>query len=233
MSCDERMGGVMRRTRPGRFRGLVLACLFSLLQGGCGGGGGGDDAAPPAPLTGEAILEIRLVDGGHRSTPPAAPPGFRLLDIDLNEGTGGNYIWLYYRTGKADGSEGQPLSRIYTVDEHDREAPQGGVKLPVNLNANEYVVQGGRGPLWLYAVNGDSPAVRCIVVDNRTDQLRVYGPPEAAGRYRIEWVRELSSDGWSPPYDDLPRDVQDLNEGESSIFPPVYSDYIFIGVCRD
>lgn len=223
----------MRRTRPGRFRGLVLACLFSLLQGGCGGGGGGGDAAPPEALTGEAILEIQLVDGGHRSTPPAAPPGFRLLDIDLNEGTGGNYIWLYYRTGKADGSEGQPVSRVYTVDEHDREVPQGGVKLPVDLNANEYVVQGGRGPLWLYVANADSPAVRCIVVDNRTDQLRVYGPPEAAGKYRIEWVRELSPDGWSPPYDDLPRDVQDLNEGQSSIFPPVYSDYIFIGVCRD
>ncbi|MBI5717030.1 MAG: hypothetical protein HZC37_05000 [Burkholderiales bacterium] len=186
---------------------------------------------PPANITGDAVLEIQIVDGGRNSTPPAPPAGFRLLDIDLNEGTGGNYIWLYYRTGKADGSEGQPVSRIYTVDEHDNETPQGGVKLPVNLNENAY--EGGVPKLlWLYMVKGNWPVARCVVVDNRTKGKRVYGPPEAASKYQIEWVRELLPDQWGPPYSDLPSDVQDLNEGES--FPPfLISDYIYIGYCKD
>lgn len=202
--------------------------MFSLLQGGCGGGG--DDVTPPADLTGEAILEIRLVDGGRNDLPPAPPAGFRLMNIDLNEGSGGNYVWLYYRTGKADGTEGQPVSRIYTVDEHDNETPQGGVKMPVDLNAGSPVV--GGLPLWLYVVKSNGPVARCVVVDNRTKGKRVYGPPEAAGKYQIEWVQELLPDQWNPPYSDLPRDAQDLNEGESIPFFFI-SDYVYIGYCKD
>lgn len=222
----------MRRTTHRLFRGtagLGLALAFGLLQGSCGGGG--DDGAPaPEPLTGDAIVEIQLVDGGRNSTPPAATAGFRLMNIDLNEGSGGNYIWLYYKTGKADGSQGQPVSRIYTVDEHDGEVPQGGTKLPVDLNAGTPVV--GGLPLWLYTVKAERPVARCIVVDNRTKGKRVYGPPEAAGKYQIEWVRELSPDTLGSPYTDLPTDAQDLNEGES-IFPVFLSDYIYIGYCKD
>lgn len=224
----------MRRTRSRPLLGLALAFGFSLFQGGCGGGGG-DEATPPEPLTGDAVLEIQLVDGGSNSTPPAPPAGFRLLDIDLNEGTGGNYVWLYYRTGKADGSEGQPVSRIYTVDEYDGETAQGGVKLPVDLNAGSNIV--GGLPLWLYVVKADRPVARCIVVDNRgissnSTGKRVYAPPEAAGKYQIDWVRELNPDSLSQPFADLPFDAQDLNEGESFL-PFFVSDYIYIGYCRD
>lgn len=221
----------MRRTTPrlfGGLGGLALALVSGLLQGSCGGGGD-DGTVPPDNLTGDAILEIQLVDGGRNSTPPAAPAGFRLLNIDLNEGSGGNYIWLYYKTGKADGSQGQPVSRIYTVDEHDGEAPQGGTKLPVNLNEGSPFV--GGVPLWLYVVKADRPVARCVVVDNRTKGKRLYGPPEAAGKYSIEWVRQLVPDGFGPPYSDLPPDTQDLNEGESYLF--VLSDYIYIGYCKD
>ncbi len=232
--CKERMGSAMRPTGLRPFRGLAAAILVSVLQGGCGGGGGdGNDVMPPPDLTGDAVLEIQLVDGGRTSTPPPPPAGFRLLNIDLNEGSGGNYIWLYYRTGKADGSEGQPISRIYTVDEHDGETAQDGVKLPVDLNAGSRFV--GGVPLWLYVVKADRPVARCIVVDNRSSGStgkRVYAPPEAAGKYPIEWVRELKPDSLSQPFDDLPFDAQDLNEDESFL-PFFVSDYIYIGYCRD
>jgi hypothetical protein len=223
------MGGVMRQAKPRPLRVLAMALVFGLLQGACGGGDGADDTLPPANLTGEAILELQLVDGGRNSTPRTPPAGFRLLDIDLNQGTGGNYVWLYYRTGRADGSEGQPVTQIYTVDQHDGETPQGGMKLPVDLNAGSPFV-GGR-PLWLYVVKASRPVARCVVVDNRTKSKRVYGPPEAAGKGQIEWVRQLSANGLSPPYPDLPRDAQDLNEGESYLL--VISDYIYIGYCKD
>jgi hypothetical protein len=46
-----------------------------------------------------------------------------LLPIDLNDGTGGHYIWLYYRMGRADGLEGTPIGEVYTVNEVDGETP--------------------------------------------------------------------------------------------------------------
>lgn len=220
----------MRRMKPRPWRGLATALALGLLLGACGGGDGADDATPPADLTGNAILDLQLVDGGRNSTPPAPPPGFQLLNIDLNEGSGGNYVWLYYRTGKADGSEGQPVGRIYTVDEHDGETAQGGVRLPVDLNAGSPVV--GGVPLWLHVVKASRPVARCVVVDNRTQGKRVYGPPEAAGKYPIEWVQELAPDSLNPPYPDLPKDAQDLNEGESIPFF-FLSDYVYIGFCKD
>jgi hypothetical protein len=113
-----------------------LALVFCLLQIGCGGDGDGESS--PANITGDAILGLQVIDGGRSSMPPTPPTGYTLLNIDLNEGTGGNYIWLYYKVGKVEGSEGEPISKIYTVDEYDKETPQGGVKLPVNLNENAY-----------------------------------------------------------------------------------------------
>ncbi|MGC9324177.1 MAG: hypothetical protein ACP5G0_05430 [Desulfomonilia bacterium] len=210
-----------------------MALSFCLLQISCGGdsGGGNEDESPPPDITGDAILDLYLVDGGHTSTPPAPLAGYTLLDIDLNEGTGGNYIWLYYKMGEADGSEGVPVSKIYTVDEYDGETSQGGTKLPVNLNENEYTT-GGHEPLWLYYTRSSWPVARCIVVYNATNGVKKYGPPEAEGKYEIVWVEELSPDEWKTPYADIPPDAQDLNEGESI---PLYfiSDYIYIGYGKD
>ena len=116
---------------------FILAFVFCLIQFGCGGGGGTASPRPLLPPTSRAMrcLELQVVDGGPvegGGTPPAPPAGYTLLDIDLNEGTGGNYIWLYYKVGKADGSEGEPVSKIYTVDEYDGETSQGGcARLPV------------------------------------------------------------------------------------------------------
>jgi hypothetical protein len=56
-------------------------------------------------------------------------------------------------------------------------------------------------PLWLYQVKADWPVARCVVVDNKTKGKRVYGPPEAEGKYQT-----------------------------SVLFPLAYiSDYIYIG----
>ena len=216
---------------------FLLSFAFILTTCGCGGGSDDDGSSPSPPpnITGDAILELEVVDGGPvggGGTPPDPPAGYTLLDIDLNGGTGGNYIWLYYKVGKADGSEGQPISKIYTVDEYDGETPQGGTKLPVNLN------EGGPSPhepLWLYYLKASWPVARCVVVDRRsadgTNHQRKYGPPEAEGKYQIVWVEELLPDNLNPPYSEFPSNAQDLNEGESFLL--AISDYIYIGYCKD
>jgi hypothetical protein len=212
---------------------IFLISVFCLLQIGCGGSDGDDGSTPrPAVITGNAILDLQVVDGGWNGTPPAPQAGYTSLNIDLNGGTGGHYIWLYYKVGKADGSEGEPVSKIYTVDEYDGETGQGGTKLPVNLN------EGGPSihePLWLYYMKAGWPVARCIVVDRRSsggaNHVRMYAPPEAEGKYQVVWVEELKPDSLKTPYSEFPPNVQDLNEKESSLF--YVSDYIYIGYCKD
>ncbi len=207
---------------------IPVLVVVMLAAGGCGGGGGSDSGVPvkPVNIEGDAILDIQLVDSGHNSTAPAAPEGYTLLDIDLNgRNTGGNYIWLYYKVGKADGSEGDPISRIYTVDEYDGETDTlGGTKLPVNLNEDDFTDEGNK-PLWLYYLKSDWPVVRSIVAYQRQGDWNAveYGPPEAEGLYDIVWVQELVPDDLKSPYDDIHPDAQDLNEGQ------FMSDYLYIG----
>jgi hypothetical protein len=221
---------------------VPLAFFFCLLQIGCGGDGddSGNGTPRPASITGNAILDLQLADSG--TPPPPAPAGYTLLNVDLNSGTGGDYIWLYYKVGKADGSEGQPISKIYTVDEAPAdslcgggvETPQGGTQLPVNLNAGS---PKGRAPLWLYYTKSDWPVARCIVVDSRkadgSNHVRMYAPPEAEGQYQVVWVEQLTPGTCTSPYtsEGIPPHAQDLNEGESSLF--YVSDYIYIGYCKD
>jgi hypothetical protein len=210
---------------------LFLFLSILVLLSGCRSGSS-DDNTQPENITGDAILDVQLMDGGHDGTPPAPPAGYTLLDIDLNEGTGGNYIWLCYKMGKADGSDGEPVGKIYTVDEYDHEQPRGGTKLPVDLNNNDYAT-GGHGPLWLYFTRSSWPVARCIVVYNATEGIMKYAPPEAEGKYDIVWVQELLPDTLDAPVEDLPPHAQDLNEGQSFPYLGYYSDYIYIGYGKD
>jgi len=193
-------------------------------------------------LQGEAVVGVTLRDGGCATcggTPPAPPPGYELLDMDLNDGTGGNYIWLYYQVGPADGSKGRPIGELYTVDAYDGEKPKSvGTKIPVDLNAGS-PFSPPHGPLWLYSVEATSAVARCVVVANlganKGSDVPVikYGPPEAEGQYRVVWVQELEPDSWKNSTPGYPADVQDLNEGESNPFFFILSDYIYIGYCVD
>ena len=162
----------MKNQKPILYVTLGVFLVILMLCVGCSGGGSDDgdvgaNEVAPDTIAGDAILDLYVVDGGHDGTPPDPSAGYTLLDIDLNEGTGGNYIWLYYKMGKADGSEGEPVSRIYTVDEYDGETPQGGTKLPVNLNHCDNVT-GGHEPLWLYYMRSSWPVARCRAIKPST-----------------------------------------------------------------
>ena len=215
---------------------LLMALSLAFFLGCDGSSGGGDDSDSDSSYdtTGTAIIGLSLIDGGDAlsgETPPPEPEGYTLLPIDLNEGTGGHYVWLYYKLGPADGSQGNPIGKIYTVNEYDGETPinNADIKLPVNLNG-----EGSTKLLWLYQSTSTGPVVRCIVVANETKRKIAYGPPEAAGKYNVIWVEEIDPDEWKTPSDyPQPPDAQDLNEHQSVVFPPILSDWIFIGYCVD
>lgn len=220
-----------------RKRRLFVALSIIIIQFvivSCGDGGDGSDPNSSSDSnTGVAIIGLTVIDGGDAlsgGTPPPEPEGYTLLPIDLNEGTGGHYVWLYYKMGLADGSQGDPIGEIYTVAEYDGETPisEDDTKLSVNLNGEV-----STNPLWLYYSTSRGPVVRCIVVANETEGKTVYGPPEAAGKYNVIWVEELDPDSWKTPSDyPQPPDAQDLNEVYNIGFIKV-TNWIFIGYCVD
>ena len=172
--------------------------------------------------TGEAITGLTVIDGGISSTPPAAPADYTNLPIDLNGGTVGTYVWLYYRTGRADGLEGTPIGRIYTVHESDGETPLSSSDTKINVNLNGSTA--ANNFLWLYySAATTGPVVRSVVVANETDDETLYGPPAAQGLYSITWVEELDPGSLKTPSGyPQPPDAQDLNEGFGV-------DWIFLG----
>ena len=227
---------------------VTLMILVASAIDGCkkDGGGNGPPPAPaePANLTGTAILDVKLLESpvniGPKLTPPAnAFPGYTPLDMDLNESTGGNYVWLYYKTGPADGSQGTPLGEIYTVDKTEGEALKSDAhtQLPVNLTSHSIVVG---HEIYLTFQHSAWPVVRGIAVANvdteEDTQVIKYVPPEVEGKYPVFWVQERSSTEaqsaeagkWGP-------NPQDLNEGTSFLLPPFFNitDYIYIGYCLD
>lgn len=222
-----------------RFIGLSCVFVFGLMTiigtggGGDGGGGDGDgESTLPTSIEGEAVIGLTVIDGGDAlsgGTPPPEPEGYTLLPIDLNEGTGGHYVWLYYKMGPADGTQGTPISEIYTVAEIRGETPisEDDTKLSANLNG-----EGDQTSLWLYYSASSGFVLRCIVVANETSGVTVYGPPEAGGQYNVIWVEELDPDELKTPSTfPQPPDAQDLNEKDG--FIPGSSDWIFIGYCTD
>jgi hypothetical protein len=231
-----------------RAEALLLAASMIMLvsiAGGCGSdsGGGGTPAAParPAVVEGTAILDVKLVNAplviGTQPTPPAIE-GYTLLDMDLNDSTGGDYIWLYGKVGPADGSEGTPLGEVYTVDKTDGETlkSEGDTQLGINLTTNSI---GVGDEIYLAFRHAAWPVVRGIAVANvdyaKGTEVIKYIPPEVKGIYPVYWVQQR-------PSTPLPRNgepghfgyyPQDLNEGTSTIIPPHMTDYIYIGYCLD
>jgi hypothetical protein len=174
---------------------------------------------------GHAFLDIYLSDGGWNGTPSPPAAGYVLLPYDLNHGSGGHYIWLYYKMGRANGADGTPIGAIYTVNQGDGERPvHGGTGLPVNLNAGPIVGH----ELWLYTLPATRTVMRCIALANPTDGSGLHAPPETAGVYPIHWVEELIPDSLKTPFPSYPPDVQDLNEGEGA-----WTDYLYIGYGAD
>jgi len=207
----------------------LTLCLL-LLAGSCGLGGG-----MPSPSTqGMAVLELRVWTETYPGEPQPgdAWPGWSAIPNDLNGGTYGPAIHLYYRMGKADGSEGIPLGELYTVDETEGEALKAGddVWIEGNLNAG---ASGGGHVIYLACRHGDWPVVRGIAVANvdpDDDTVSIaYAPPEVEGQYPVIWLKERRDTAWRPCKDGpWTCDAQDLNEGMG-----YWTDWVFIGYCVD
>jgi hypothetical protein len=150
------------------------------------------------------VVGIQVLVAGR----PAAEltDGYKLLNINLNAGTDSDTadIWIYYKVGPDDGSEGQCITRLYTVDTTNGETnPAGGTTIAVDLN------QGAGGDfIYLGYVNeaGAEP-VRAVAV--KDDASTAYS--DGGSGYDYLWVTHQGS-----------ATMQDLNEDAGG-------DFVYVG----
>jgi hypothetical protein len=154
------------------------------------------------------IVGLQVLVAGR----PAAElaDGYELLNINLNAGTGSDSddIFIYYKLGPDDGSEGQCITEIYTVDTSNGEGNPGGGTL-INLDLN----QGAHGDyiyLGYFRQAGARP-VRGIAV--KDDHGTAYS--QGGSGYDYLWVTHQGT-----------ALMQDLNEGSGG-------DYVYVGYSYD
>jgi hypothetical protein len=171
------------------------------------------------PEIGTALTGLR-VEYTSGSNPPVIVDGHRRLPVDLNQGSGGGFIWVYYKLGADDGSDGTPIGHIYTVDTSNGESNTPGGPCAVDYagycrDLNQSV---GGDYIYLHYLLDASNPIRAIVV--KADGVYHWAPAEAANQYNpdldVEWCTHMGN----------PLVLQDLNEGAGGA-------YIYIGAVKD
>jgi len=158
------------------------------------------------PEVGTALTGLR-VEYTSGSNPPAVVDGHRRLPVDLNQGSGGGYVWIYYELGADDGSDGTPIGRIYTIDTSNGESNTPGGPCAVDhagtcIDLNKSV---GGDYIYLHYLRDASNPIRAIVV--KSNNTYYWGPAEAVNLYDpdldVAWCTHMGN----------PLVLQDLNEG--------------------
>ena len=61
------------------------------------------------------MSDVKVISGGNASIRP--PDGYTRIDVDLNAGAGGKYIYLCYQNGgRADAIRGLQVSGSFAVE---------------------------------------------------------------------------------------------------------------------
>jgi hypothetical protein len=169
---------------------------------------GGQGGMAPAPVeVNDCIVGLR-VERATTSAVPQTLDGYQLLNQDLNAGAGGDFMYVYYKLGPDDGSQGACITRIYTIDTTDGEANiPGGTSIGVDLNATvggDYIYLG-------FLQEAGAEPIRSIVTFDREAAKYTFS---AGGGVEFEY-------SWAPQQG--MSTAQDLNEGAGGHF--VYIGY--------
>ncbi|MFD7136769.1 hypothetical protein [Streptomyces sp. NPDC059894] len=82
-----------------------------------------------------AVTNLTVLENGE-----ATPPGWFKIDVDLNEGAGGEYLYFAYERDGAD----RPITDIYFLIGQGQPTPPGYEKIDTDLNK-------GAGGAYIYA----------------------------------------------------------------------------------
>ncbi len=108
----------------------------------------------PVALAQDSISEVTVIYGGSSGIQP--PPGYTKVDVDLNRGAGGDFIYVCYKRGI-----GAPVTDLaVTLNGDSPPAGAAWTKIDVDLNRNaggDYIY------LW-YTKDPDCSTIKDIVV---------------------------------------------------------------------
>jgi MAC/Perforin domain len=134
------------------------------------------DPTDPTPTSHACIVDIKLYDltYGYSGPNPTAD-GFVLLPQDLNEGAGGNFIYVLVKYGLDTDTSPAPVTNIYV-----RNASYGDPVIPgfiqptgfCDLNHNA-----GGDDIFLYFARGGTQVIRSVATKNTSDSRYYYSKP--------------------------------------------------------
>ena len=134
------------------------------------------DPTDPTPTPHSCIVDIKLYDLGsaYSGSNPTAD-GYILLPQDLNEGAGGNFIYVLVKYGMDTDTNPAPVTNLYV-----RNASYGDPVIPgyiqptgfCDLNHNA-----GGDDIFLYFARGGAQVIRSMATKNTSDNRYYYSKP--------------------------------------------------------
>jgi MAC/Perforin domain len=166
----------------------------------------------PAPR--KSIIDVRVQNSGSdnlANTFVSAGLTFTKLPIDLNAGSGGDFIYVYYTIGLDDGSSGLvPINDLYTIDASDGEGSRGSGDF-INVDLNR---RAGGDDIFLAFNRGFGPTIiRGIRVHNSSKNQNVYSAGTSA------------NNSWIPINQQGTTQLQDMNENAGGNDIYIYYTY--------
>jgi hypothetical protein len=126
---------------------------------------------PVTAFAQDCITELRVIRGGSSGIP--APAGFTRIGVDLNQGAGGDYIYLCTRRGV-----GAPITGLaVTVD--GGAPPVGAVYTRINVDLNDGA--GGKF-IWLWYTKDPG----CSTIRDVHVQANTGAPPAGFTRINVD-----------------------------------------------
>jgi len=122
---------------------LLLACLLITLLSS-------------TAIAQDSVSEVTVITSNNAY--PAPPPGYTRIDIDLNQGAGGDFIYVCYKKGV-----GAPVTGL-AVTVNSGQPPTDSVYTRINVDLNR---DAGGAFIWLwYTKDPDCGTVHDIQVQN-------------------------------------------------------------------
>jgi hypothetical protein len=119
--------------------------------------------SPVSALAQDCVTEVTVIYGGSSGIQP--PAGYTKINVDLNQGAGGDYIYVCYKKGV-----GAPITGL-AVTVNDAQPPTNAAYTRINVDLNRGA---GGAFIWLwYTKDPACTTIRDIHVQANT------GPPPA------------------------------------------------------
>ena len=104
------------------------------------------------------ITDLKIVGGGSGAV--KVDQGYNLINSDLNNGVGGDFIYIEFKNGLDNSTNPYPITALTAVKGENAQAPEGYTKLDYDLNKNA----GGEYIYLCYKREPNKPAIRDIKV---------------------------------------------------------------------